>query len=332
MFALKAGDKTFPATICFDPINFDWVEIRSDKTGAVMTLEMEGRDPSEFTGVEAMFWKDLTEGVVQNGEKVNLRKDYGDAFKAMCSRNLGTAEIEDANTATRIADVLRTRSIGVGADELDRRIDALGKFKKAAEKRYRGVSYDIPVAKVKDCPYPRAKWRRTGYAFFLQASFAVVEEPALEMEAFASTFRLWRRHGISYNVLPRTEQSGNHDIRKIAARDHHDTLVEYHTRLIDGIIRADKSLADAAKKAEEEEKPLTEKEHGQLVLARHSKARGFIREATKDYESAVKFAEEYEITECLGDLLEGLRAAIRFHAHAFNETAYHTGIKGAPTV
>jgi hypothetical protein len=321
-------NKTFAAFVRYDPLNFDWVEITAQKTKSILTLEMEGRTPQEFTGVEALLWKDITEGAIPNETELPLRVDYGHAFKAMCARNKGTATIQAERTTTRIAQALEDREFGGGQEDFQRRLEQLNKFSKAAQEDYIGLSYDIPVAKNKECPNP--SWLLWHYGFRLQESYWILPKKALEEGEVKSLFRVWDRNGISYDVLVQAKES-NEAIRQIAARKLREELIRQHGSLVLRIHNADKSLQDLHNEAEKEERELSGKELDAATQSRHNKVRAAIRDGVRNLRSAIRCAEIYDVTECLEALTDGLRQAIQAQAQAFNAVAYQQGFRAAPS-
>lgn len=323
-----ANHKTFTARVSYDPINYDWVEILAVKTGSVLTLEMEGRDPSEFTGIERVLWKDITEGKIANESQVALTVEEGRAFRAMVSRNKGTAEIHSDRLSRKIVSQVEAKQFGLGKDELDRRISGLQAVCRMVKEDFVELSYDIDEIKKESCPNPSAKLHRSGFCFRRQYSLWVLPKSKLSDPVIVELTRHWDKKSINYDVFTLAKEE-NEKVRRLAARKLHEFLVRCHTSLITRIANADQALADLHKQAKELEKPLTAKECHHAEQARLSKIRAAINDVTKDFAGAVKLAETYELTECVEDLKEGLRAAIRAEAAAFNAVARERGMKRA---
>lgn len=114
------------------------------------------------------------------------------------------------------------------------------------------------------------------------------------------------------------------DLKEEVSEALEDKLIAAHTRLIQGIIDADKALFEAMKSSDD----MTLKEQDAATAAWANECRARIRAAHEELNVAVRHAENFDMTAETFDRIKGFEAATRARLEAFNALAASRHVNG----
>lgn len=182
------------------------------------------------------------------------------------------------------------------------------------------LQYDIPDSSDESNP----SWLMWRAGFFrLTKSVWVGAESCTKSPLIETLMSTYREKGIRAYLIPFAD-SANAQLRELATERLRELLVEIHTSLIRGLSAAHTRYHTAVKQMEEATAKGEEVSSSTQETAtnRHvGGVRACLRIAAERLDTAVKFAEMYEQTEQVADLLAALRATLASEAASFNAQA-----------
>lgn len=227
----------------------------------------------------------------------------------------GPASNHVQKTGEYLHQRLTNKTVAGGLDAIEAEVNTLQRIWKLSNATFWQIEYDIPDRLLTDCPNP-CSWFRSLAIHDTKSTWIFTEEVfnSPEIQKFISDYRA---AGCKVRTIKYAADMVN-EVRSRAQEALDRRLRDLHTSLIQNIANADQRLQEAQEALRADGKVPTQIEEQDVWARRNNRVRQILKVAAEDFATALECAEKYDTKEEAGDLINGVRAAIRSATQAFN--------------